>query len=827
MDSVYIGGMMYSATTLPGLISFYETSMPIAKTMWKIRKDWRTLTREQLLEEAAIKYNISESQVTKKMMDDIINQYEMDWKSWPVKYGAPYIDLNKNGVFDPVLDENGLPVAGKGDYPGITDADQVIFLLVNDQNIQKSKEVFGVKPIGLDLNITIWTYKEEDYGFLANTIFKRYRIRNRSKYIIDSLYFSIFSDPDVGNYSNDLMGCDSTADLCFAFNGDQSDNEFDDQNIIPPVVGYAILQGPIIETDNMQDKAVYDFQYIYGFKNLPMTSFSNLSSEYGSNEDPIFRGYEFGLIVYNLMRGFMRFPYRQEPWIKGSGPDQGKPTKFPLSGDPVKDPFGLKGDVDGAGWNMWPGDRRLMANTGPCRLEPGAEQELLIAVIGGNGKNNRDGINEVKHVNQVLKELHQNLFENLQFKPQSPEVKALPLDDKILLDWSWDRQKISKIEQSVFNGYKFEGYNVYQLPDSNTALDDARVVRLATIDVIDNVKDILAPVYFPQYDRKIIIPVQRGNDTGIRRYFIVNRDSIGKKALYRGSTYYFAVTAYDYNPLMYEFPSFESEPSIAKVTLQEKKPGEKYFSRNFEKIPVKANKTDYEDNCDVVVINPKATTGHDYEIFFTLDQDSTSPTYGQLTWNLRDLNINKIILANQPQLKDTLDYSKSIVDGLLIKVYGQTPNIKAVVQVADAEGPLTPDEYDEQGARYNGNNVWHDFSSVNDLHPFYISAGGSQGELERLTRYIANTEGHDIEIRFTEDGGIFLWWYNRDVYAQIPFEAWDVGLNTYDDPSDDVRLLTGGYSSEGTVGIFDFDYTDPFLGYPATDWIYLRKPKNE
>ncbi|WP_457565309.1 T9SS type A sorting domain-containing protein, partial [Caldithrix abyssi] len=61
----------------------------------------------------------------------------------------------------------------------------------------------------------------------------------------------------------------------------------------------------------------------------------------------------------------------------------------------------------------------------------------------------------------------------------------------------------------------------------------------------------------------------------------------------------------------------------------------------------------------------------------------------------------------------------------------------------------------------------------------------------------------------------------------VPFEAWDVGRGTYDDATDDIRCLTGGYSGGATPGVFDFAYQDPAFGFPATDWIDIRKPINE
>ncbi|RMG28644.1 MAG: hypothetical protein D6732_18485, partial [Methanobacteriota archaeon] len=168
-----------------------------------------------------------------------------------------------------------------------------------------------------------------------------------------------------------------------------------------------------------------------------------------------------------------------------------------------------------------------------------------------------------------------------------------------------------------------------------------------------------------------------------------------------------------------------------------------------------------------------------------------------------------------------------IVDGLLIKVSGPAPGIKAIVEVANENGPLPEDQWDAAGAPYGGNNVWHSLSAPADANRYYIGAGGGSGDIDRMSRSIANAEAHDFELRFTDAGGTYTWWYDADTAAHVPFEAWDVGIQTYDDASDDIRCLTGGYSGGATVGAFDFGYTDPYFGFPATDWIYVRKPLND
>jgi hypothetical protein len=177
------------------------------------------------------------------------------------------------------------------------------------------------------------------------------------------------------------------------------------------------------------------------------------------------------------------------------------------------------------------------------------------------------------------------------------------------------------------------------------------------------------------------------------------------------------------------------------------------------------------------------------------------------------------------------DQNHPIVDGLLIKATGPPAGIKDIIEIANADGPLVdqpgwPDDLsDAVGEPYGGNNVWHSGSAPTEEYRWYVSAGGGSGEIERMARSIQNANAHDFEMRFTDTGGVYVWWYDDDSWADVPFEFWDVGIATFDDPSDDVRCLTGGYSGDDVPGGWgDWSYADASYGYPATDWTYARVP---
>jgi len=191
------------------------------------------------------------------------NRYWQDAKEWPADLGAPYYDRNNNGVWDADYDE-----------PGIAGADQLIWYVVNDLDAYKTERLLGSPPIGLEIQVTLWAYKEEG-GALANTVFKRYRIINKSAFPIDSMFISQWAETDLGDYSDDFVGCDSALNLGFTYNGKEHDKAFDVFSMSPPAVAYQLLQGP--ETG--------------GGERLPMTSFWFHASG-GSIPDPVLGAYE-------------------------------------------------------------------------------------------------------------------------------------------------------------------------------------------------------------------------------------------------------------------------------------------------------------------------------------------------------------------------------------------------------------------------------------------------------------------------------------------------------------------------------------------------------
>ncbi len=829
-----VGGVYYTTGVQPGWVQVdgkpVDVNDPRVK-IYFIRKDWQAIGEQTLTQEASLYFNVPISAVTEQMKNDLRSALQENWQNWPVDLGAPFNDVNDNGVYDPVLDENGFAQPDLGDYPGIANADQVIWFVVNDLNNGQVYALSKSLPIGLELQITLWTYAGH-LTPLSKTVFVRYRLINKSSFLIDSMYVGFFSDPDIGYYGDDVVGCDSTCNMWFAYNGYAVDNEFNKFSLVPPAFGVNLLQGPLVKSTNPEDQAIFDFKKRTGFKNLTLNSFAAFGANPNNTIDPAMGSDGFSVQWYQLFQGYYPSGNLEEklPWTFGSGRKQGQATRFPLSGDPVNDPTAMFGDIDGYGENNLPGARRMAGNVGPFSMEPGAVQEMILGLSAGMGPDNRQAIMDLKAMNSLLNAFVEKGFKDLQFKPAPPAVKATGLKDKVVLNWGWDEQQIAQTENQQFGDLQFEGYNVYQLPTAQAGLDDPKTVRIATFDVVDGVYTLWGWPYDSLKAKLVYEPIFEGKDSGVKRHLIIEKDYINDQPLYRGSTYYFAVTAYNYNQLYPQFPTFESDPAMVAVTLQDEKPGNRYLAEVNDTLRVQTN-MESDVVCKVVVVDPSLTTGHDYVIKFYKDNDTTSTTYGEWLYSVHDSTMNQLLVRGQPVhiFEEQFEaQDERIIDGLAIYVQMPEPGLKAIVEVSNGKGPLPEDQWDELGRPFQGNNVWRDPSAPQDLNRFYLSVGKPLATLKDLTRPLANANGHDFELRFTETGNVFLWWYDEGhLWAEAPFEFYDVGYGTLQDTTDDLRCLTLGYSAGQTPGVLDFANLDPYLRLPASDWIYIRKPINE
>jgi len=330
------------------------------------------------------------------------------WQNWKdaVALGAYFYDGDNDGIYNPV-DKNGNGQwDANEDMPDIL-GDVTAWCVYNDGFPNRS--FYDVPPQGIEIRQTVFASNKPN---LNNTIFIRYSILNRGTVAenLDSVYFSVYTDPDIGDYNDDLAGCDTLLNSGYCYNSGD-DNEY---GLNPPAFFSTILQGPWTYTGNSSDTAfnhrgqILGKQVLVGYKNLNISSFFVY---YPIITDPIVPSTRFE--ARNIMLGYNFNGQLINPcsWgsVVGGVNCAAVNPRFHYSGDPVSN----------IGWiNTSAYDRRMMVNVGPFKLQANNPVDIIVAYTVGRGIDHLNSITVARELtNSVINEYKSNFstitnFEN-------------------------------------------------------------------------------------------------------------------------------------------------------------------------------------------------------------------------------------------------------------------------------------------------------------------------------------------------------------------------------------------------------------------------------
>ncbi|MBK9338079.1 MAG: hypothetical protein IPM98_16640 [Lewinellaceae bacterium] len=496
-------------------------------------------------------------------------------KGWPAKgnnafffdvwgFQLPFTDQGLAGFFDANEDDRYNPL--DGDYPSIEIRgcpldrypDEMIFWVYNDQGGGAPHALTTGSPIQMEVQVQAFAYVTNDE--LNDMTFQRYKLINRALESIDSTFFAMWVDPDLGCHLDDYIGCDSSKSLMFTYNQDATDgqpgcdcagvNTYCDR---VPIMGVDYFRGPLDE--NGDEIGMSSFVYY----NNP-----TIGTPEQQTTDP-----QLPIEFYRYLTGYWRdgapFTYG------GSGYDpSGVQTKYALQ-DPPNDPNGWSMCTE----NLPFGDRRTLQASGPFLLTPGAVNELII------------GIPWVPDIDYPCPDLEglfradklaQGLFDNcfdLLDGPDAPTVNWIELNQQVIavltnefpsnnINEKYEEKDILAPDSLRFGPdsnlikYKFEGYRIYQVANPNVSsadLDDPEKSRpVHQVDIRNGVANIYNWVETrdPNNNNLLFFPELRvdGADNGLRHTFPIVEDRFATgndKRLINHKKYYYAVIAYAYN----------------------------------------------------------------------------------------------------------------------------------------------------------------------------------------------------------------------------------------------------------------------------------------
>jgi hypothetical protein len=284
--------------------------------------------------------------------------FGLSWQTWElaVELGAKFYDGDNDSIYNPVdLNYNGQWDANEDrpDFQG----DITTWCIFND-GVPLDERRYNINPQGIEIKQTLFASGGTNNEF-EDIIFIRYEIENTGTVaeLFDSVYFAPGADPDLGDYQNDVLGCDTLEQAGYAYDNGP-DSQYGNN---PPAFFIKQLQGPPVfipgETfidnnnddeftlgvDTPLDSAVVKKgkylgkDYIPGAKNLGINAFTQYMGSHPTNGDPDtyyeLRNYMLG------GRGKNGGPLDPCTWQFGNGSTLSNCAElnpnFMYSGDPV------------------------------------------------------------------------------------------------------------------------------------------------------------------------------------------------------------------------------------------------------------------------------------------------------------------------------------------------------------------------------------------------------------------------------------------------------------------------------------------------------------
>jgi hypothetical protein len=733
----------------------------------------------------------------------LLQQYWDDWNQWPASEGAPFTDAN--GVAH---------VSGGSGYdpatctPGFPGADQTQWMVMNDVNTTKTQNLYSSDPIGIEVQRTIWAYNRP--GALGNTIFISYKFVNKSGVRLDSMYVSQWADPDLGYAGDDAVGCDTTLSLGYVYNGVPRDANFANLGLPPPAVGFDFFQGPIV-TGAAGDTAIFDLKYVSGKKNLPMTAFDFFINSNATFSDPNLHsnGPDGTPQWYNLMRGLISTSGAPFPAsVTGGG-------TYCYPGDPVT---GTGPTYIGPAQVSPPADVRMCLNSGPFTMAPGDTQEVVVAALVGLGGDYLSSISALKANDEIAQSAYNALFQ-LAVPPPQPYVHVAALDKEIILTWgdpnAPSHRTPADIEGSNSKGYTFEGYNIYQYP--NNSPNGGKL--LATYDLVDGIGTIQDTTFSVALGTNIVTPTEYGKNNGVRHAITITQDAFSGSTLVNNRDYYFAVTAYSYNPTAGLVPhALESAPDIKAVRPQSTQNGVRYNASPGDSLAV-THTGNSDGEVVASVTDPSVLTGHQYQVGFTIDTVS-----GNTYWKLTDVTANKVLASNQTQAAAGTTPAGVVVDGILVQTFGPPPGMKDWSVTGTRHWTFVNADWGAEGfngAIGNAHDQWFSSSStgydklknvqikfaITDTAGNFAASDPNASFGYRYLRRASQPPARPEFAPFIVNPG--AGYAFQDYKKSMPLAAYDIEANP---PR---RLMVGYLENNAADGLVDGHYWPPYYGDPT------------
>jgi hypothetical protein len=262
---------------------------------------------------------------------------------------APFIDLNGNGIYEPLA----------GEYPAFN-GDEAIWWVFSDNGPTHTNS--NGLPLGAEVHVLNYAYHRNT--LIDNVVYYDYTIVNRSARDYHDFRLSLWADMDLGNYLNDFIGFDSVHRMGIIYNGTEVD--------------YMGSPSPGMYTDHIPVAGVTlvrmpgDTAGSY----VPAGAFTYYNNDFSIIGNPA---------VDTEYNNYMRARLRDGSHFTNDFAGRGIPTKGYGSGPNTN--YVFTGDPqDTTKWSECncynnPGDRRFIISSGDMTLPAGGELKISMALI--------------------------------------------------------------------------------------------------------------------------------------------------------------------------------------------------------------------------------------------------------------------------------------------------------------------------------------------------------------------------------------------------------------------------------------------------------------
>ncbi len=346
--------------------------------------------------------------------------FGQSWQDWAdaVILGADFYDGDADGIYNPI-DKNGNNLWDPDeDCPDLL-GDEMIWCVYHDSVSSSIRRWKTVEPQGIEIKQSVFAYTASNFEALKNVIYIRYRITYNGIGVIgepdklDSVYFGIWDDPNIGDHLDDLVGSDKYYNAEFTYN-QGPDNIYGQ---IPPSFFVRVFSGPkayipgVTFIDNNGDgeftegidfaiDTAFTFRgQLLGIKKYPgAANLRPLTAVHFINGVPDLLDPDNKYEARNYMLGLNRVGTEIDPctWqygeVRGGVDCNSVDPRFWYFGDPVTN----------VGWiNNFEGDQRQLFSIGPLKLKKGEEYEAFIGYSVGKGADAVTSINEAKYNSNI------------------------------------------------------------------------------------------------------------------------------------------------------------------------------------------------------------------------------------------------------------------------------------------------------------------------------------------------------------------------------------------------------------------------------------------